>query len=105
ISAYFPTLALLGTGGVQSIAPARFFSLPALTWSIGAQLTETIFDGGLRSATTAAARANYHAMVATYRQTVLAAFQDVEDNLASIRILREQALVQNKAVASARLAL
>jgi len=105
ISAYFPTLTLTGAGSLPNKNLGPWFALPLLNWSIGAQLAETLFDGGARSATTAGARATYDASVATYRQTVLAAFQNVEDNLAALRILQEQAVVQNQAAASARLAL
>jgi outer membrane protein TolC len=79
-------------------APARF-------WTLGPQLAGTIFDGGLRSAQTEAARAAYDEDVAVYRQTVLAAFQDVEDNLASQRILEQEIGVQQQAVISAQQAL
>jgi NodT family efflux transporter outer membrane factor (OMF) lipoprotein len=105
IAAYFPTLTLSGTASEQNRNYAHWFSIPALNWSLGPQLAETIFDGGLRKATTAAARANYEATVATYRQTVLTAFQDVEDNLVSLRVLKQQSVAENSAAASARLAL
>lgn len=105
VAAYFPALTLSATGSGHGNDIAHWFSLPDAAWSIGPQLAETIFDGGLRRATTAAARANYNATVATYRQTVLAAFQDVEDNLASLRILTAEAVVQDQAAASARRAL
>lgn len=105
LAAYFPTLPLSATATEQALNYAHWFSLPAVNWSIGAQLTDTILDGGLRSATIAAARANYQATVATYKQTVLTAFQDVEDNLASQRILKDQSIVANKAAADARFAL
>ncbi len=105
IAAYFPTVTLTGTASEQQKDYAHWFSFPLINWSIGAQLAETILDGGLRQATTAAARANYQATVATYRQTVLAAFQDVEDNLVSLNYLKRQSVVQNKAAADARLAL
>jgi NodT family efflux transporter outer membrane factor (OMF) lipoprotein len=105
ISAYYPTLTLSASGNVTNPGFAHWFSLPDLSWSLGSQLAETIFDGGLRNATVAAARAGYRANVATYRQTVLAAFQDVEDNLASLRILERQTGVQIKAAKDADLAL
>ena len=104
IAAYYPTLTLTGTASTAFSGLERWFSIPMLNWAIGPQLAETIIDGGLRNATTAAARANYYATVGTYRQTVLAAFQDVEDNLVSIRLLKDEAVVEDKAVASARLA-
>ena len=105
ISAYFPTLTLSASGSMMGNGLGPWFSLPTLSWAVGPTLAETLFDGGLRSATTAAARANYEATVANYRQTTLAAFQNVEDNLASVRILAMQSSVQNKAAADARLAL
>jgi NodT family efflux transporter outer membrane factor (OMF) lipoprotein len=105
ISAYYPTLSLSSTGSVTNPGFAHWFSLPDLSWSLGAQLAETIYDGGLRNATVAAARAGYRANVASYRQTVLAAFQDVEDNLASLRILEKQTGVDIKAAKDAALGL
>lgn len=104
-AAYFPNLTLSATGSVQGTDYTHWFSLPALSWAVGPTLAGTLFDGGLRSATTAAARANYDASVANYRQTVLAAFQDVEDNLAALRILNSEAIIQDQAAANARLAL
>jgi len=105
IAAYFPTLPLSATASYQAKNYAHWFSIPLTNWSLGAQLADTIVDGGLRSATIAAARANYLATVATYKQTILAAFQDVEDNLASQHYLKDQTNVANKAAADARFAL
>jgi NodT family efflux transporter outer membrane factor (OMF) lipoprotein len=105
IAAYFPDLTLSASANFPGSTLAHWISLPALAWAVGPQLAETLFDGGLRSATTKAARANYDASVANYRQTVLAAFQDVEDNLAALRILNAQAVVQNQAATSAQQAL
>lgn len=104
-AAYFPNLLLTGTASSQGIGMGNLLSVPTIGWSVGAQLAETLFDGGLRSATTAAAKANYRATVANYRETVLSAFQDVEDNLVALRILNQESIVQNKAAASAQLAL
>jgi outer membrane protein TolC len=78
---------------------------PITAWDIAAQLMQTIFDGGLRHAAAAAARANFQATVASYRQTVLAAFQDVEDNLIALQRLQQQLVVQKHAAADADLAL
>lgn len=103
IAAYFPTLTFSPTASVQSFSD--WFSAPIYSWSIGPLLAETLFDGGLRAATTKAARANYDATVAQYRQTVLSAFQDVEDNLIALRVLKSQAIVQNQAAKDAKLAL
>lgn len=105
IAAYFPSLSLTGAVGEQNLGFAHWFSVPMLNWSLGSQLSETIFDGGLRSATVAAARANYRATVGNYRQVVLAAFQDVEDNLVSLRVLKQQGVQENMAAADARRAL
>lgn len=103
-SAYFPNLLLTANTSATAVG-SDLISAPALGWSLGAQLAETIFDGGLRSAAVAASKANYQVTVANYRQTVLAAFEDVEDNLASLRILNQEAAVQNQAAANAKLAL
>lgn len=108
IAAYFPSLSLSGTIGNQGAGGGpltSWFSIPALGWSLGPQLTQIITDGGLQRAITRAARANYFATVATYRQTVLAAFQDVENSLVALNTLNKQAVVQTKAARSARLAL
>jgi NodT family efflux transporter outer membrane factor (OMF) lipoprotein len=105
ISAYFPTLSLSATATYAHSGYNNWFSVPGLNWALGPQLAQTIFDGGLRSATVAAARAGYDSTVASYRQTVLAAFQDTEDNLASVRLLKDEATVQRQAANSARLAL
>ncbi len=99
VSAYYPSLTLSGTASTIS---KKLFNVPFLNWALSAQLADTLFDAGLRSATVKAAEAAYCANVASYRQTVLAAFQDVEDNLASLRIYAKQAVAQNKAAASAR---
>lgn len=103
-AAYFPNLLLTGNITSQAIGN-DLLAFPALGWSVGAQLAETLFDGGLRSATTAAAKANYQATVANYRQTVLSAFEDVEDNLSSLDILNKESAVQNAAAKDAQLAL
>lgn len=103
-AAFFPNLLLTASGTSQAIG-SNVFSVPAIGWSLGAQLAETIIDGGLRSATLVAAKANYLATVATYRETVLSAFQDVEDNLASLRILAKESAVQDRAASDAELAL
>lgn len=105
IAAYFPNLNLSGSTNATASTFHRLIHTPAIGWAAGLQVAETIFDGGLRSATVRAAKEAYLAQVASYRQVVLTAFQDVEDNLISLRILREQSVVQNQAAASARLAL
>jgi NodT family efflux transporter outer membrane factor (OMF) lipoprotein len=105
IAAYFPTLTLSASGGYQSSVLSQLLTVPSRFWTLGPQLAGTIFDGGLRAAQTNAARATYDQDVAVYRQTVLAAFQDVEDSLASLRILEQEIVVQQQAVESARQAL
>jgi len=101
-SAYFPTLTLSASGGYQSSNLANLFSSPNPLWSVGPALAETIFDAGLRQAQTSQARAVYDQDVASYRQTVLTAFQQVEDNLAALRILEEEQGVQDAAVRDAK---
>lgn len=102
IAAYFPTIDLFATASVAGTGLAHWWSLPKMAWSYGPQITQLIYDGGLRSAQVRAARAGYDATIATYRQTVLGAFQEVEDNLSNLRILAEQYRAQEKAAASAR---
>jgi len=101
-AAFFPTVTLSATGGFASSTIANLFSAPARYWSVGAALAQTIFDAGLRKAQTEQAIAAYDASVATYRQTVLGGFQEVEDNLAALLILDEQNTVQDEAVKAAR---
>jgi NodT family efflux transporter outer membrane factor (OMF) lipoprotein len=101
-AAYYPTLSLTGNGGLQSSSIAKLFSLPALFWSLGASATQIIFDAGLRNATVAQFTATYNADVAGYRQTVLTAFQQVEDYIASVRILSQQIAKQDVAIQSAQ---
>ncbi|MEP6997168.1 MAG: efflux transporter outer membrane subunit, partial [Betaproteobacteria bacterium] len=101
-AAFFPSLTLSATGGVQSSVLSQLFSLPSRYWSLGPALAQTIFDAGLRRAQSAQAMATYDENVATYRQTVLTGFQEVEDNLAALRILEQEAAVQDEAVTAAR---
>ncbi len=101
-SAFFPSLTLSATGGYQSATLAGWFSAPNRFWSLGPALAQTLFDGGLRRAQTDQAIAAYDASVATYRQTVLGGFQQVEDNLSALRILEREAAMQDEAVRAAR---
>jgi NodT family efflux transporter outer membrane factor (OMF) lipoprotein len=101
-AAFFPSLTLSATGGFQSSVMSELFSLPSRYWSIGSTLAQVIFDAGLRRAQTDQAIATYDENVANYRQTVLLGFQDVEDNLAALRILEQEAAVQDEAVKAAR---
>ena len=101
-AAYFPTLTLSASDGFRATNLANLFSAPSRFWSLGAAAVEGIFDAGARRAVTNQALAGYDAQVAAYRQTVLAAFQDVEDNLAALRILEQEAEIQADVVQSAR---
>jgi multidrug efflux pump len=101
-AAYFPTITLSGSAGVGSISTANLFTGPAFIWSLGGSLAETLFDAGKRQAVTEQAWANYRGTVATYRETVLAAFQGVEDNLAALRVLSRELDQQNIAVAASQ---
>lgn len=101
-SAFFPQLTLTGSRTYQKRGFAHLLSAPSILWSLGTQLTETVIDGGARSAAVEAADAAYHATVATYRQTVLSAFQDVEDNLSTLRILDDEQTAQGHAVKMAQ---
>ena len=102
IAAYFPSLTLSASGGYQSPSWSNWLTLPSRFWAVGPALAETLFDGGLRRAQTDQARAAYDANVAAYRQTVLTGFKEVEDNLAALRILEQEAEVQDEAVQAAR---
>ncbi|HEU4833548.1 MAG TPA: efflux transporter outer membrane subunit [Pyrinomonadaceae bacterium] len=104
-AAFFPSLVLGVTGGVESTSIASWFTWPARFFSLGPTLSQTLFDKGRRKAATEVARAQYDATVANYRNTVLTSFQEVEDNLAALRILSHELDQQNEAVASAQRAL
>jgi outer membrane protein TolC len=102
-AAYYPTVTLNATGGFQASTVAQWFTWPARFWTLGpGVLQQTLFDGGLRRAQTEQARQAYDASVATYREAVLTAFQQVEDNLASLRILEQEAQASDAAVDSAK---
>jgi len=101
-AAYFPTVTLSASGGPESTSASHFFDWPSMAWSIGASASESIFDAGLRRATVEQYRAQYDETVANYRQTVLTAFQQVEDNLASLRILSQEIEQQDIAIKSAQ---
>jgi NodT family efflux transporter outer membrane factor (OMF) lipoprotein len=97
-AAYFPTFTLAASGGYGNSTLSNFFSLPNRFWSLGPALLETLFDGGRRRALSEQAWASYDAAVAVYRESVLTAFQDVEDNLAALRVLAVEAAQQADAV-------
>jgi NodT family efflux transporter outer membrane factor (OMF) lipoprotein len=101
-AAYFPSLSLTASGGFASSKLASLFSAPSRVWSIGAALADTLLDFGARAAQVETARAQYDETVANYRQTVLGAFGDVEDNLATLRWLGEESIVQEEAARAAR---
>lgn len=101
-AAYYPTLTLSASGGFESTAASTWFSWPSVLWAIGANASETIFDAGLRRATVQQYRSMYDETVANYRQTVLTAFQQVEDNLAALRILSKEIEQQDIAIKSAQ---
>jgi NodT family efflux transporter outer membrane factor (OMF) lipoprotein len=103
LAAYYPNITLSVAGGFEAMRPSNWLDWPSRFWSLGpAALTQTVFDGGLRSAQTDQARAAYDETVALYRQTVLTSFQNVEDNLAALSILEQEAQVQDDAVVAAR---
>ncbi len=101
-AAYYPSLTLSASGGYRSSSFADWLTVPSRFWSVGPALAQTLFDGGLRRAQTAQAIAAYDANVAGYRQTVLTGFREVEDNLVALRILEEEAAIQDEAVQNAR---
>ena len=102
VAAYYPTVTLSFSGGLESSSVPQWFTWPSRFWSVGPSITETVYDGGLRKAQTDQARAAFDGSVAAYRQAVLTAFQGVEDNLAALRILEEEARVQDEAVRAAQ---
>lgn len=101
-AAYYPTVSLSASGGTQSSAISNLFTWPARFWSLGGSVSETLIDFGARRATVQQYEAQYNADVATYRQTVLNAFREVEDYLASVRILGAQSEEQALAVESSK---
>lgn len=101
-AAYYPSITLSASGGFESSSFTNWLTWPSRLWSIGASASETVFDAGLRRATVNQFVAIYNADLASYRQTVLTAFQQVEDYLAAERILSQQTSKQKEAVASAQ---
>jgi NodT family efflux transporter outer membrane factor (OMF) lipoprotein len=100
-AAYYPTLSLSAIMGMEGTSALNWFTWPSRFWAVGPSMSETLFDGGRRRATSERTRANYDATVATYRQTALQAFQQVEDNLAALRILQTETEQQHHATAEA----
>jgi len=102
LAAYYPMITLSASTGFESSSITQLFTWPSRFFSVGPSITQTVIDGGLRRAQTDQARAAYDTSVANYRQTVLTAFQGVEDNLAALRILESEADVQERAVKAAQ---
>jgi NodT family efflux transporter outer membrane factor (OMF) lipoprotein len=101
-AAYYPTLTLSASAGFQSTKGSAWFTWPSRFWSVGPAIAETIYDGGLRRATVEQYRAQYDQTVASYRNTVLTAFQQVEDNLSALRVLSQEIQEQDTAIRSAQ---
>jgi len=101
-AAYFPTLTLAASGGVESSAIQRLLEWPSRFWSVGPSISETVYDGGLRRATVNQYIATYNADLAAYRESVLTAFEQVEDSLAQVSLLSQQTLRQQQAVDSSQ---
>ncbi len=101
-AAYYPTLSLSASAGFEGTSALNWFNWPSRFWAVGPGMAETIFDAGRRRATKEMTEAEYDATVANYRQTALTAFQQVEDNLAALRVLKTEAQQQHAATASAQ---
>jgi NodT family efflux transporter outer membrane factor (OMF) lipoprotein len=101
-SAYYPLISLGASGGFESSAITTLLNGPSGLWSLGLSAAETVFDGGRRHSLNDQARASYDYQVAAYREDVLTGFQQVEDNLAAVRILENEAKVQDEAVVAAQ---
>ncbi len=101
-AAYYPTLTLSASAGLESYSFTKWFGAPSKFWSLGPTLAQTLFDGGARRAQNEQAQAQYDAAVANYRQTVLTSFQSVEDQLAALRILSQEIVEQQTAINSSQ---
>jgi NodT family efflux transporter outer membrane factor (OMF) lipoprotein len=101
-AAFFPQLILTATGGFLGNTPIDWLSWPSRFWSLGPTLAQTIFDAGRRKAQSESTAAAYDETVANYRQSALTAFQEVEDNLATLRVLEQQQEAQRVAVQAAK---
>src|SRR6185437_8702869 len=101
-AAYYPNFSLTGIGGLESGRPGNWFTGPSTFWSVGLSAADTLVDWGQRRALNTMAQANYDSTVANYRETVLTAYQEVEDNLVALHILEHEMQTQNLAVTSAQ---
>jgi len=101
-AAFYPVISLGGSAGSQAVAVADLFTSPARLWSVGAQLAETLFDGGKRRAQVKVTQAAYDTTVANYKETVLTGFQQVEDSLASLRVLAQETEIVDRAIVAAQ---
>jgi NodT family efflux transporter outer membrane factor (OMF) lipoprotein len=101
-AAFYPTLSISASGGFEGTSALNWFTWPSRFWAVGPTLSETVFDGGRRKSAKSMTVAQYDVTVADYRQTVLTAFQQVEDNLAALRVLEHEAQQQQQATASAK---
>lgn len=102
-AAFYPDLVISATGGLQAGNIVNWFTFPARFWAAGPQLSETLFDAGRRRAQLITAQVNYEGTVANYRQVSLTAFQEVEDNLSTLRILEQEQAKQQEATRAAEL--
>ncbi len=102
VSAFYPTISLGGTGGFESTHGGTWIQGPSSLWSLGAQATELLFDAGQRHALTDQSRHAYEAQAATYKATVLGAFNEVEDKLSDLRVLEQESAAEQRAVADAQ---
>ncbi len=100
-TAFFPQLLLSASGGFEGSSIVNWFAWPSRFWAVGPQMLQTVFDAGRRRAQVESAEATYEADIATYRQTALSAFQEVEDNLSTLRILERELAKQHEATISA----
>jgi NodT family efflux transporter outer membrane factor (OMF) lipoprotein len=101
-AAHYPTLSITGTAGFAASTFSKWLTSPSRYWSFGPTASETVFDGGLSKSTMAQFTALYNADIANYKQVVLAAFQQTEDNLASLRLLTQEIQQEQETVASAQ---
>jgi len=102
VSAFYPTITLGGDGGFESTHGGTWIQGPSALWSLGAQATELLFDAGRRHALTQQTRDQYDAQVAAYKSAIFLAFQDVEDQLSSLRVLENESVVEQRAVDAAQ---